>query len=378
MSYRTKKPPIKKISAALSTPTAASKNADESKESPMPSPIRCYKCRKVCLDPSSFKDQDDNSVQCDYCGKWFHKPCTNLSPSEWDIIIGKNESITYCCEGCIGQKGQSTSMINELKTDLHKMIASSTEQQHQMIQANNAFLIKSLQDMKESLFQKIDEKIDVKMKEFAISNEKLIDEKIKACLPAENMNTNEKMIEDKVKVQIEQSFDELKDREDRKNNLIVFNLKESIKQDIDEAATEDLQQLKEILKLTNPEMTENIIKDMTTEKITRLGRKTTSKDSKPRPLKINLPNEATKYKIIRKTYRLKSCSDHPKIGFKFDLTRQQQSEERELRKELEQRKAANEDVMIYRGRIIKRNEHEKLRNEHLSKQDDNKTPSQSQ
>ena len=125
-------------------------------------------------------------------------------------------------------------------------------------------------------------------------------------------------------------------------------------------------------------MTENIIKDMTTEKITRLGRKTTSKDSKPRPLKINLPNEATKYKIIRKTYRLKSCPDHPKIGFKFDLTRQQQSEERELRKELEQRKAANEDVMIYRGRIIKRNEHEKLRNEHFSKQDENKTPSQGQ
>ena len=125
-------------------------------------------------------------------------------------------------------------------------------------------------------------------------------------------------------------------------------------------------------------MSENAIKDMTTDKITRLGRKSTNKDSKPRPLKLNLPNEATKYKIIRNTYRLKSCSNHPNIGLKFDLTRQQQSEERELRKELEQRKAANEDVMIYRGRIIKRNEHEKLRQEHLSNKDVNKTTSKSQ
>ena len=268
-------------------------------------------------------------------------------------------------------------MINELKTDLHKMIANSTEQQQQMIQANNAFLIQSLQEMKESLFQKIDEKIDVKMKEFAISNEKLIDEKIKACLPAENTNTNpnkdEKMIEDKVKIQIEQSFDELKDREDRKNNLIVFNLKESTKEDINEALSEDLTQLKEVLKLTNPEMSENVIKDLSTENVIRLGRKmkNNENDNKVRPVKLTLPSEKTKYKIIRNTYKLKSSPTNSKIGFKFDLTRQQQAEERALRQELERRKEAEEDVMIYRGKIIKRSEHMRLKNEHHSKRDEN-------
>ena len=185
------------------------------------------------------------------------------------------------------------------------------------------------------------------------------------------------MIENKVKVQIEQTFDELKDREERKNNLIVFNMKESVKEDVNEAVKEDLHQLKEILTVTNPEMKESIIKKLSTEHIMRLGRRNQNPDdTRTRPLKLLLPNESTKYKIIRNSYKLKSCANHPKIGFKFDLTRQQQADERELRQELEQRKAANEDVMIYRGKIIERSQHLKLKNEHASKKDENKPPVQ--
>ena len=122
-------------------------------------------------------------------------------------------------------------MFNDLKTDLQKMIQTSNEQQQKLIEANNAYLIKSIQDLKTTLFQKIDEKIDNKMKEFSDKNEKMVDEKIKVCLSSKDASNDEKIIEEKIKVQIEQSFDELKDREERKNNLIIFNLKESIKEE---------------------------------------------------------------------------------------------------------------------------------------------------
>ena len=99
--------------------------------------------------------------------------------------------------------------------------------------------------------------------------------------------------------------------------------------------------------------------------------KNNENDSKVRPVKLTLPSEKTKYKIIRNTYKLKSSPTKSRIGFKFDLTKQQQAEERALRQELERRKEAEEDVMIYRGKIIKRSEHMRLKNEHHSKTDEN-------
>ena len=119
---------------------------------------------------------------------------------------------------------------------------------------------------------------------------------------------------------MKQSFDELREREERKNNLVIFNLKESTKDDINEALSEDLEQLKIVLNITNPEMTNNITKELNTSNITRLGRKPQNKDNqtKPRPLKVSLPNESAKFKIIRNSYKLKSCQSHPKIGLKFD------------------------------------------------------------
>ena len=112
-------------------------------------------------------------------------------------------------------------------------------------------------------------------------------------------------------------------------------------------------------------MTENTIKDLTTSNLHRLGRKPLNQENeiKARPIKLSLPNEATKYKIIRNTHKLKSSQAHPKIGFKFDMTRQQQAEERELKQELERRKEAKEDVMIFRGKVILREDHMKLKRE---------------
>ena len=308
-----------------------------------------------------------NSVQCDFCNNWFHKPCTNLSTREWEIITGRNESVTFCCDNCVQQKGQNNGMLKDLKQDLQNIIESNSEQQQQMIRANHEFLINNIETMKKDLFKKIDEKIDVKLQEFAISTEKMVEEKIRACLPTKDQNKDDLAIEEKVKIQISQSFDEFKERENRKNNLIIFNLKESLKDDMNEAMKDDLEQLKDVLKHTNPEMTDSVIKDLTTDNINRLGRKQANQENaKIRPIKLSLPTEATKYKIIKNTYRLKSCQNHPKIGFKFDLTRQQQQEERVLKLELERRRNANEDVMIFRGKVILRQEHATLKKEQSS------------
>ena len=133
--------------------------------------------------------------------------------------------------------------------------------------------------MKVDLFQKLDERIDDKLKDFADKNEKMVDDKIKASLPAVSTDKEEKDIEEKVKIEVKQSFDELREQVVRKNNLVIFNLKESTKDDIIEALSDDLEQLKIVLNITNPEMTNNIIKDLNSSNITRLGRKPQNKEN---------------------------------------------------------------------------------------------------
>ena len=47
----------------------------------------------------------------------------------------------------------------------------------------------------------------------------------------------------------------------------------------------------------------------------------------------------------------------------MDLTKKQQIEDKQLRQEVERRKANGEDVMIFRNRVIKREDHQKLKDE---------------
>ena len=76
-----------------------------------------------------------------------------------------------------------------------------------------------------------------------------------------------------------------------------------------------------------------------------------------------LPDEHLKFKILKNTHKLKNFTENPKVGVKPDLTRQQQHEEKELREELERRKKKGDDVMIFRGNVILRADHAKLRRE---------------
>ena len=57
---------------------------------------------------------------------------------------------------------------------------------------------------------------------------------------------------------------------------------------------------------------------------------------------------------------MKDCETHKNIGFKMDLTKKQQEEDKVLRLELAERKK-NEDVMIYKKQVLLRSEVDKLK-----------------
>ena len=350
----------------------AGKKGDKDKKTPVPSStpnktkkekeapkikfttIKCKICNKECLDPDSFNSEDDDSINCEECNHWFHKTCTNTTSAEWDALKGSNENITFRCDNCITYKGQHSNQMQMFQ---------------QLLRENNEILFKRLEGLESRIMLKVDEKIDKRFAEYEKKNDKSVDEKIKTQFDLKKQE--QFTLENAIKTHVTETLDEIKDKEERKCNLMMFNVTESSKTNSNEESTDDLQSVKNILQHTNPELNDTVINQLSCNNMKRLGRKSASTDeesSKARPLKITLPDESTKFKILRNSHKLKTFKNNEKVGLKPDLTKQQMSEERELRKELQRRRDMNEDVMIYRNKVILRADHEKLKKEFLSKE----------
>ena len=144
----------------------------------------------------------------------------------------------------------------------------------------------------------------------------------------------------------------MKEIEERRNNIIIFNVKETPAEKEEDSLEADLNNIKEILTFSNPELRNTQIKDLKAANISRMG-EFKSDATRPRPIKVTLQSKKIKYQILKNSKKMKDCTSHPKIGFKMDLTKKQQLEEKNLRLQLEERKKT-EDVMIFKNKIILR------------------------
>ena len=363
--------------------------------------LLCKNCSKPCYEKDQVKKNKElQYVTCEVCGDSYHKMCTDIQTKEWDLVTGGNESILFKCPPCIVNKGKKyqefTDLKNEVtgvKTELKDEVTGvKTELKSEMsgvkeevsnlralILENNNNIIKQLKEamlpeVEEMIDRKlkkhadeIDQKIEEKFKSFEEKNNKTVDEKMNKKMTTDIYSKNEHIaIEDKIQKQVTQSFDEMKEREERKLNLIFFNIKESTSNEKAEAFKEDINKVKQVLSHTNPDLSEDIVKDLSEENMFRLGNKDDSNDQskKPRPIKLTLPNEKTKFKILKNTTLLKNFESQQNVGIKPDLTKLQQKEDKELRAQLKKRKDEGEDVMIYRNKVILREDHAKLKREY--------------
>ena len=119
---------------------------------------------------------------------------------------------------------------------------------------------------------------------------------------------------DKLNHIVDKHIDEQKSRDRRKENIIVFNIGESTSDDVDDRKLYDLSEADRLL---NTEL--NV--EATVTNPVRLGLK--RKDSKyPRPLRITVDDEETKWKILKAAKNLaKSGEENYRTVFiKRDMT----------------------------------------------------------
>ena len=151
-------------------------------------------------------------------------------------------------------------------------------------------------------------------------------------------------MEVQIERKIEEKIGEKHEQEERANNIVFFNLKESQSGDIKAARQEDLQKATEVLR-TIVDIDEEEI-----EEPVRLGKK----GERPRCLRMKIKNLEKKKEIINKAKKInrKETPQSERIYINQDLTPAQREEERNLRKELKDRKAAGEKNLFIRNNKI--------------------------
>jgi hypothetical protein len=137
---------------------------------------------------------------------------------------------------------------------------------------------------------------------------------------------------DKLNHMVDKNIIEQKSRERRKENIVVFNIEESTSDDVEDRKLYDLSEADRLLSnelsigatVTNP---------------VRLGLK--REDSKyPRPLRITVDDEETKWKILKAAKNLAKSGEeiYKTVFIKRDMTPMEREQDADLRKQLAEKK----------------------------------------
>ena len=136
------------------------------------------------------------------------------------------------------------------------------------------------------------------------------------------------------------------EREKRRNNLVLYNLKES---DKDEAMQRYVEDENHIKKIFGQELQRDNFK---IERIVRLGIK---KDNLRRPTLVEMRSEREKIDILRNAKMMRYSTEYPKLYINKDLTVTERKRVKELRDQLRERRNGGEgEFIIKRGQVVEK------------------------
>ena len=139
-------------------------------------------------------------------------------------------------------------------------------------------------------------------------------------------------------------LNDLRETENRKNNVMIFGLKESNASSPSDCTDDDIARITHL-------SSELGVTNLQIGNCFRLGRRST----RPRPIKVTCQNSKQRADLLRSAYnipRLESNLEFKKIFIKPDLSPKEQEIDRQLRRELKRRREMGERIVIRNGRIV--------------------------
>ena len=277
--------------------------------------IVCSTCKTV------FTDQESKIICCDRCELWFCISCANVTDVCCKFLSSEDAiDITWYCKTC---KLLAKKAITEDRNIEQKCMEYTKELKQKMISIEAIIQRKADVTELQELQKKVEEN-ENKIKE-------LMENSNEVKTWADIMNTPEKRTVEEVIAKSLKERDNEKERQNRRRNIIVFELPESKKSEPEDRKEEDMKKFVGFCKgIININFDQSMI-----ERIIRLGK---AMDDKHQPLLISLKEEDKKRDIFQNLNKIRE-SEVPfnKINIAHDLTKKQKEELQEKIKEAQEK-----------------------------------------
>ena len=271
----------------------------------------CGKCGEECTNKST------TSLPCGFCETWTHAKCIEgMTPEFLDTcdkinkLFGGSAFLCVICRKLAAKVNKSMKEVEQRMTELENRLKTAELER-------NALAAK---------IERIEGKAD-QVKEKVVVIEKDIESGMeKAMIDAKEGMTAE-----------------MKEREERSGNLVVYGMPESEKVDAEERKREDEEKVQQMARVVGVE------EEVRVEVKFRAGKK--KEGGKPRPLILKLEDGEARERMLRNARELGRKEEWRKVFLGPDLTFKQREEAREedkkLREEAERRseEAKNEGRM---------------------------------
>ena len=324
-----------KVSKHTDTPRSSNsrlkeEKRDETTESEEESSIEnedCEVCRREVR-------EEQEGIACDMCRIWFHIGCAKVSMEEYKVLQ-KSKRMKWYCEKCDCKMHNNSAVISEQKIKMVRMENDQREIKEKMGELQSE--IESLKQIILNL-QK-----EVRAQNISTNNR------------TRDMENNEGEENNQLEI-IREEMRESQEKEKKKNNLILFNVPESVEQRNESRIEDDKKWCKKVFSRREGLGLE--IQDEDVIEVIRLGKRQELENSKPRPLLVKMYSAGIKWHVIKNAKKLKNSSeeDVKKIFIVPDLTEKEREKDRELRKELERRRNNGEAGWYIKSGELLRNE----------------------
>ena len=269
---------------------------------------------------------NSESLQCDHCTEWWHRDCGQLSQKDYNYLKDNPQTtMKWFCDSCSNDQKKNDTNGHSAQCDgkidnLTKIIQTMQEQQ-----------------------QTIQNQMTTMQTQMALVLEMIKKDK------------NEEPIEldTKIEVKVVEMLDEDREKQEKRNNMIVYNVEEAPdSEENGKELKEDIEKVREVLSVVHPDASKISLTDVT---VTRCG--FNKKKDKMRPIRVKLMENSTKGVIFKNSWKLKEHDKFKKVGLSNDKTAREQLKDRELRSRLQDKKkeTGEDDWIIYKDNIIKRN-----------------------
>ena len=262
-------------------------------------------------------------LQCDRCNSWLHFRCAKITREEFDFLTSHPQtSVMWNCDHCKtelvwGPGGQDDRVARQgAKIDTLTEAFKAMQAQMAFMQNQMTVLIDLVKDK-------------------------------------ENNKTEVVKSDQQIRTHVTEYLDDQREKDEKKNNMIMFNVAES--DDLDEkvAHETDVERVKEVLAVVHPNVDEL---ELSVKNVIRLGRN--KHPIKNRPVKVILKDNRDKGIIFANSWKLRNCEEFQKVGITSDKTKKEMERFKELKFQLQTKKeeTGEDDWIIFKDEIIKKSD----------------------